>query len=165
LLPFDSTSSYAVNSRKRVKQKGKDSRTWRLRLKHLQENWEPLMSKLASGYLSWKYEPRPPMPTSDSPTVPPSPWDFSIEVADIYTVQTTAQIHRSAEVESTAEALVLNGYLPTTPESPSFAVSLKTLELFRCIRIRKPSFSIEAFAKVLCDLYGVRLSVYQVVIL
>lgn len=115
------------------------------------------MGKLVSGYLSWKYEPCPPAPASDS-----SPYDFSIEVADIYTVQTIAQIPRSAEVESIAEALVLNGYLPTSPESPSFAVSIKTLELFRCIRLRKPSFSIEAFAKVLCDLYGVRLLVYYI---
>jgi hypothetical protein len=111
------------------------------------------MGRLVSGYLSWKYKLHPPVPAPDSPT---SPWDFSINVIDIYTVRTTAKIRRSAEIESIAEALVLNGYLPTSPESPTLAVSLKTLELFRRIRIRKPSFSIEAFAKVLCDLYGVR---------
>ncbi|KAH7904203.1 hypothetical protein BJ138DRAFT_1239965, partial [Hygrophoropsis aurantiaca] len=39
--------------------------------------------------------------------------------------------------------------------TPSLAFSLPTLELYRRIRLRKPSFSVEAFAKVLCDLYGI----------
>lgn len=42
------------------------------------------------------------------------------------------------------------------PINPSIAISLKTLDLYRIIRQRKPSFSFEAFAKVLCDLYTVR---------
>ena len=53
------------------------------------------------------------------------------------------------------EALVKNGYLGNTPMTPSLAISLKTLELFRRIRLRKSSFSAEAYAKVLCDLYSV----------
>jgi hypothetical protein len=122
------------------------------------------MSKLVSGYLSWKYAPSPLAVNSPSvlphapASTPASPWDFSMPVINLYTLETTAYIHRGAEVESVAEALVLNGYLPTTPESPSLAVSLKTLELLRCIRIRKPSLSIQAFAKVISDQYGVCIS-------
>ncbi|OCH83908.1 hypothetical protein OBBRIDRAFT_815670 [Obba rivulosa] len=56
---------------------------------------------------------------------------------------------------SAAEALTLHGYLATTPVSPSFAISFKTLELFRRLRLRKPSFSAEAFTKVICDFYVV----------
>ena len=35
------------------------------------------------------------------------------------------------------------------------AVSIKTLELYRRLRRRKPGFSIEAFTKVICDIYMV----------
>ena len=64
-------------------------------------------------------------------------------------------IHRRSDEHPIAEALVLNGYLGTSPQSPSLAVSLKSLDLYHRIRLRKPSFSCEAFTKVVCDLYAV----------
>ncbi|KAG1781307.1 hypothetical protein EV702DRAFT_1177559 [Suillus placidus] len=53
----------------------------------------------------------------------------------------------------TAEALVLASYLGTTPQAPSIAISITTLELYHRLRLRKPSLSVEAFSKVICDLY------------
>jgi hypothetical protein len=111
-------------------------------------NWKPLIVKLVAAYILWKYS---------STRLASTEWDFNIEVLDLYTLDTEAHICRSADIDSSAEALVRSGYLPTTPVSPSLAVSLKTLELFHRIRICKPSFSIEVFAKVLCDIYGVSL--------
>ncbi|KAG2360342.1 hypothetical protein BDR07DRAFT_1452022 [Suillus spraguei] len=81
------------------------------------------------------------------------PFDFSINVINIYTLVTTTNIRSAATIETAAEALVLSGYLGTTPHSPTIAISLSTLELYRRPRLRKPSLSIEAFAKVICDLY------------
>lgn len=51
----------------------------------------------------------------------------------------------------------MSGYLGATPHSPTIAISLSTLELYRRLRLRKPSLSVEAFTKVLCDLYHVRI--------
>jgi hypothetical protein len=51
--------------------------------------------------------------------------------------------------------LISRGYLPTTPINPLVAISLRTLEFYKLLQQRKPSFSVEAFTKVLCDLYGV----------
>jgi hypothetical protein len=79
-------------------------------------------------------------------------WDFTIEVIDIFILSTQALIVRSAAI---SEALVLNGYLGTSPENPTTAISLRTLELYTRICAHKPSFSVEAFAKVICDLYMV----------
>ncbi|KAI1784334.1 hypothetical protein LXA43DRAFT_901762 [Ganoderma leucocontextum] len=53
------------------------------------------------------------------------------------------------------EALVLNRYLGTSPDQPSLAISLKTLELLQCIKLCKASFSIEAFTKLLCHYYSI----------
>lgn len=61
----------------------------------------------------------------------------------------------------TAEALVLAGYLGTTPQTPSIAISITTLELYRRLRLRKPSLSVEAFSKVICDLYEVRHHIFS----
>ncbi|KAG1888306.1 hypothetical protein F4604DRAFT_1877422 [Suillus subluteus] len=79
--------------------------------------------------------------------------ELSIDVINIYTLQVTAVIHHQASVSAISEALVLNGYIGASPLSPTIAMSLSTLELYHRIRLRKPSFSVEAFAKVVCDLY------------
>jgi hypothetical protein len=106
------------------------------------------MESLVFAFLQWKYQAIPHQSTSSS-------LDFTIPVLDVYSMQTAAMISRDIDSKSAAEAIVLNGYLGTTPENPQLAVSLRTLELYLRIRIRKPSFSLEAFAKVACDLYGV----------
>ncbi|KAG1874961.1 hypothetical protein F4604DRAFT_1680819 [Suillus subluteus] len=124
----------------------KDQRGWRQRLIRLHANWAPIVSTLTSGYLKWKYSP----PPEDSEACP---YDFSINVINIYTLVTTANIRSAATVETAAEALVLSGYLGATPHSPTIAISLSTLKLYRRLRLRKPSLSIEAFTKVICDLY------------
>ncbi|KAH9944949.1 uncharacterized protein BXZ73DRAFT_86554 [Epithele typhae] len=53
----------------------------------------------------------------------------------------------------TVEALALLGYLGNTAIGPSIAISFATLELFRCLKLVKPSFSTEAFAKLVCYKY------------
>jgi len=111
-------------------------------------------------YLEWKYgvAPEPP-PTSmdvDPSTETPSAGNtiFTIDVLDIYTLDASVMIS-CPDHNFLVEALVQKGYLGNTPIFPSLAISLKTLELFHCLRLRKSSFSMEAFAKVLCDLYSV----------
>ncbi|OCH83864.1 hypothetical protein OBBRIDRAFT_815682 [Obba rivulosa] len=80
---------------------------------------------------------------------------ITVDVIDIYTLDSSAYISRSADSRSAAEDMALRGYLATTPVSPTLAISFKTLELFRRLRLRKPSFSVEAFAKVICDFYAI----------
>ncbi|KAJ8454198.1 hypothetical protein ONZ51_g13169 [Trametes cubensis] len=65
----------------------------------------------------------------------------------------TATIQRDA-AQTTVIAMAQQGYLAASPISPSLAITFNTLEHFRLLRLRKPSFSIEAFAKVLCDSYA-----------
>ena len=95
-----------------------------------------------------------PSTPSPGPTDNSSSFDFSIDTVDIYTLQRTHAIHRTAQMK-TAVALMTQGFLSNVPLRPSIALSLKTLELYWRLRLRKPSFSVEAFAKVVCDLYMV----------
>lgn len=81
-------------------------------------------------------------------------FSFGINVVDIHSLETEATIHRNEDTKASV-ALVQAGYLGTVPEQPSLAISLRTLELYHTLRLFKPSFSIEAFAKAMCHLYSV----------
>jgi hypothetical protein len=105
----------------------------------------------------WMYSPstRPPSQMHMDSTSPDD-FSFPLDVLDIYTLETSVFIPCSGQ-ELPIQALVKNGYLGNTPKTPSLAISLRTLELFRRMRLRKSSFSVEAFVKVVCDLYSVSL--------
>ena len=104
------------------------------------------MDSLVDALISWKY------PNQLNSSLPSHDltYDFEIEVVDIFSPSATAVISRSADSTSIPVALVHSGYLGTTPLVPSLAVSLKTLQLFHTIRMHRASFSVEAFAKVVC---------------
>ncbi|KAJ3551111.1 hypothetical protein NM688_g4924 [Phlebia brevispora] len=79
--------------------------------------------------------------------------DFTIQIVDIYTLETLKTIEFRPPATSGAGVLVQHGYIGASPIDPSVAFSIKTLKLFRRLRLRKASFSTEAFSKVLCDYY------------
>ncbi|KAG0708391.1 hypothetical protein DFH29DRAFT_1045059 [Suillus ampliporus] len=54
-----------------------------------------------------------------------------------------------------ASALVRQGVIPCSPISPSVAVTVDALEFYRIAHLRDPHFSMQAFAKTLCDLHAV----------
>ena len=125
-----------------------------------------VLPSLTEAFLRWKYPELPTTtPTSDTPAastssdtpvvdLDPVSYDFSIESVDLYTLTTSIFVPHTSSMTA-AEALILQGYLATSPVDPTLAISIKTLELFRRLRCRKASLSVEAFAKVLCDLYAV----------
>ena len=80
--------------------------------------------------------------------------DITIDVLDIYTL-TIKKTFARGDHQRTPVAIAESGYVAVSPISPSLAISFKTLELFHRLRRRKPSYSIEAFTKTICDLYGV----------
>ncbi|KAI9064712.1 hypothetical protein FKP32DRAFT_1611038 [Trametes sanguinea] len=130
----------------------KDERTWAHRMQNLDDNWRPLIPRLVSAYLRWQDagDVSPSEPPVDSSAGPAS---FDIDIIDFYTLRHSATVPMPPQCETRAEALVLSGYLGTSPLQPSLAISLKTLELFRRLRLFKASFSVEAFTKLLCYYY------------
>ncbi|KAG6883355.1 hypothetical protein C0993_006607 [Termitomyces sp. T159_Od127] len=89
------------------------------------------MDDLADAYLVWKHLTNEPT-TTELDIVPK--YDFIIHVVDIYMLHTDATIHFTESSKFVAVALVLQGYLGTTPEQPSIAMSLQTLKLYYRIR-------------------------------
>ncbi|GBE82650.1 hypothetical protein SCP_0410350 [Sparassis crispa] len=82
-------------------------------------------------------------------------YSFTIEVIDLGSLATSTVITRTQDSRSAVLAIAASGYLAIIPVTPSLAISFKTLELFRCLCLQKASFSVEAFAKVICDYYAV----------
>jgi hypothetical protein len=147
----------------------RDTRTWRQRLERQQSNWKAVLPSLMEAFLKWKYA-EPTTTTSDTfdantsapantdPAVDVDPvsYNFSLDCVDLYTLATSIYVPRTSSMTA-VEALMIQGYLATSPVDPTLAISIKTLELFRRLRCRKASLSVEAYAKVLCDLYAVRI--------
>jgi hypothetical protein len=98
-----------------------------------------------------------PVPTNNCPSLPSDSYSFTIAIIDIFTLQTSTFICRDADSLSPAIDFVQAGFLSHVPMSPSVAISLRTLEHFCHLHLRKPSFSVEAYVKVICDSYKVLL--------
>ncbi|TEB39060.1 hypothetical protein FA13DRAFT_1619949 [Coprinellus micaceus] len=129
-----------------------DGRTWRNRRTRFDTTWNDHHEAMTDAYLRWRY-PRPQTDdTMEQDTPADNDLDLAIVAVDLYTLQREAVVPWRNE-EVSAVSLVKAGYMGNSPISPSIAISLKTLELFKVLRQRKPSFSFEAFTKVLCDLY------------
>ncbi|KAI0786237.1 hypothetical protein C8Q75DRAFT_794249 [Abortiporus biennis] len=79
--------------------------------------------------------------------------EFCITVYNLWSLETQFTIWRHLQSLSPAIDFMRHGYLVKTPQSPTSAIAIRTLELFYHIQQRKPSFSVEAFAKVICDYY------------
>ncbi|KAG1780889.1 hypothetical protein EV702DRAFT_1193717 [Suillus placidus] len=127
----------------------KDSRTWRQRLRNPHANWATLIPSLVDAYLQWKSSTSHHCHCSmDELAYCANEYDFTVNTIDIFTLELSASISQSADCLSPSVALMSRGYIGNTPHQPSFAVTIRTLKLFRLLRLRKPSLSVEAFAKV-----------------
>ncbi|KAI0081425.1 hypothetical protein K474DRAFT_1682021 [Panus rudis PR-1116 ss-1] len=115
-------------------------RSWRERRSAEFNSWLAVMDELVDCYIAWKY----PTPTNIAAVDTPSQ-------GTPYTIEKT--IHRPPDSVCPALDFALHGFLARSALSPSIAISFRTLEHYHKLRSRKPSFSAEAFAKVLCDSY------------
>lgn len=64
------------------------------------------------------------------------------------------QIDHLKTDETTICSFIRNGLVPSAPWTPAYAVSIRTLEIYRLTHLRSPHLAIEPFVKTLCDVYG-----------
>lgn len=118
----------------------------------MESNWAPFIDKMANAFMKWKAcgsEAPPPEDLCDASGTE------VLCVIDLYGLRRSILLARYLASESSAEDIVLNGFVGNSPIEPSLAISIPTLELYRRLRMRQASFSIQSFVKVICDLYGV----------
>lgn len=54
-----------------------------------------------------------------------------------------------------AVSLILQGLIPSAPETPTVAFTIRVVEMYRVSQLRCPHFTVQPFVKSLCDLQGV----------
>ena len=134
-----------------------------MRVARQEEAWGKVLDEVTKGYIQWKYrspadaEPNAPTGPSADAEQPEQTYAYGVDAYDIFTRTARLTIQRRADSISPAIDLIRHGYLAKSPTKPTVAVAITTLELLYRLRQRKPSFSIEAFAKVVCDYYNVGL--------
>jgi len=52
-------------------------------------------------------------------------------------------------------AILRNGLIPCAPFTPTLAITVRVLELYRVTQLRCPHLAIQPFVKALCDLHGI----------
>lgn len=86
-------------------------------------------------------------------------YTVTVSIFELFSLEMSLTISRPPTSTSVPLDLAAHGFLAKTPVSPEVAVGFQTLELFHRLRLRKPSISVEAFTKVICDYYEVGLFV------
>lgn len=147
----------------------RQTKAWRPRRQREYEAWDSLLGPMTDTYLQWKYggasakdapsrapvgqaaDSASPLPNTQDASSPQ--WELS--VFDLQMLRPTLLVDRSPESISPALDFMAHGFITKTVRSPDIAVSIATLELLYRLRQHKPSFSIEAFTKVVCDYYEV----------
>ncbi|KAJ2927303.1 hypothetical protein H1R20_g9790, partial [Candolleomyces eurysporus] len=125
---------------------------WRARTTQFNENWGNV-DDLATAFLQWKDLSSANPNAATAPHHPALPVvEFDMELVDMFSQERKLHVCLP-DNETIVPHLIVEGYLPTTPINPLVAISLRTLEFYKIVRQRKPSFSVESFTKVLCDLY------------
>ena len=137
---------------------GADTRTWKDRRGRELHAWDKYIDRLTDSYMTWKFSNKEPV-SACVPSLTGEKYPYSLTVFDIFTMEEELTVYRPETSDCPAIDFALNGYMTKTPVKPEVAIGFRTLELFHRLRLRKPSLSIEAFTKVICDYYEVNFAV------
>ncbi|KAG8752940.1 hypothetical protein FRC12_011728 [Ceratobasidium sp. 428] len=145
-----------VNSHRRMK------RTWQQCGRNDHANWKVQMARLASALLRWEHQ--APDEAQHEPTTNEEAellFTATIVVIDVFDRSSRTFTSRSGEVYPN-ETLIRGGCLASSPLVPVTAFSLDCLRLYRALRSRCSSYSVETFVKTLADIHHVHFHSYHV---
>ncbi|KAJ3554298.1 hypothetical protein NM688_g3185 [Phlebia brevispora] len=144
-------------------------KTWKDCKERQMTTWNTIIGTLVDTYLAKQY-PRPypvypcnePEPMDTHPDTSGAPdlenttadSEYTVQVYDLWTLKSELTFTCKPDSVSPAIELMALGYVAKTLKRLSVAISLRMLQLLYQLQQRKASFSIEAFAKVLCDYYS-----------
>ncbi|KAF9232688.1 hypothetical protein BU15DRAFT_90591 [Melanogaster broomeanus] len=144
--------------RKRKSCAHKDTRKRRDRVLCRTEAFNIQMHALIDSYIRWSHDQeqtngRSAFEGMDQADIDAGAERWKVHVVDVF---------RAEEVICTikpndsyiASALIRQGLMPCSPISPTTAITINALELYRTAHLHSPHFSIQAFVKTLCDLHG-----------
>ncbi|PPR06009.1 hypothetical protein CVT24_004721 [Panaeolus cyanescens] len=143
-----------------VKSKSKkpqfDGRTRRDRIIRASQGLESQIEALTNAYMKWEatvgkdgYENTCPV----SPEVEENVPSYNIAVLDLFSSFNYNAVI-CTEDATIASCLLRHGLIPNSPFKPSYAVTVRTLEVYQSIHLRCPHLALEPFVKGLFDVQG-----------
>ncbi|KAA1467688.1 hypothetical protein DENSPDRAFT_877519 [Dentipellis sp. KUC8613] len=120
--------------------------SWATRIRNAESAWGSQMSALGDAYLEYTNKP------VDAPAIGYEP--FSLPVVDVYDLSPAKTLYHIKGSYYINVELLRQGFLGASPWNVSMAFSLRTLELYRALRLRQPRLSIQAWIQTLCDLHN-----------
>ncbi|KAF7976958.1 hypothetical protein HWV62_5018 [Athelia sp. TMB] len=138
----------------KFKRRRVDHRTRRDRNERRNRAFQAMAETLADAFMQWDYA-----QTHEHAPVEPELGERSIpiRVIDLFKTRDITCIYPIID-GSPAPSIIRHGAMPTAPKSPSVAISIQALEMYRCAHFRCPQFSIQAFVKTILD---VQITPYQ----
>jgi hypothetical protein len=152
-----------------------EHRTRRDRNERLHQGFRKQMKVLVDAYMDWSYrnrdaghedglapDPRNISSQGESSVVLfdvfgkfPSKLLEMIEVIDIRSACRSVTYAMLATDKGIAAALVRQGMIPCAPFAPVYAISIRTLDIFKSLRCRCPYLTVQPFVKGIMDMLGV----------
>lgn len=138
-----------LNRRKYV-----DHRPKSLRIQRSEAAWDAILEDLATALMDYRItsieQPNPTWGDDDQQTGIP----VDIPIIDIVSRTEERRVYFDG-VENSIVTMLKRGLLAATPTNPQYAITVDTLYFYHRLRLRKPSFSVQAFSKFVCDLYRI----------
>ncbi|KAI0058312.1 hypothetical protein BV25DRAFT_1902184 [Artomyces pyxidatus] len=123
--------------------------TWSQRIIKQEARWQDQLPTLVLAYLQHRHNP---LPVDDSGAAA-SP--FSLASFNVYECSTTKTFHQISGLMYTNATLLHQGYLGSAPSSVNMVISVRSLELYRQLRLRQPHLSVQAFLRAVCDMHNI----------
>ncbi|KAG6887198.1 hypothetical protein C0992_000143 [Termitomyces sp. T32_za158] len=135
--------------------KRKDQRTRRDRIQNRIEAFQLQIDDIVNAYMNWAA-----LMGNNAFEAKPTPSQGLIETSLKLHVMDVFQsfpftLGLTPTDANILAALLCHGLLPTAPLKPTFAFSIRVVELYRITNLRSPHFTIEPFVKSLCDLHRI----------
>ncbi|KAF7967191.1 hypothetical protein HWV62_35590 [Athelia sp. TMB] len=150
-VPDTCITSYHPEKRRR-----RDNRTRRDRNKIREDTFRIQMPAMRAAYLDYSFAQAVNQGNDSASAAPPADsGSMTVKVVKPFSSE-DVQITILPTNKYITSALVHQGLLPCSPISPTVAISIEAMELYRVAHLRCPHLSIQAFVKTLCDLHTVQ---------
>ncbi|KAH9972566.1 hypothetical protein BGW80DRAFT_1119934, partial [Lactifluus volemus] len=138
--------------------KRRNVQTWSARIQSVQSKWDAQLPSLIDSFLQYKRSGGRLEDDQASGTAE----TFTLLLFDVYGMCFVcidfSESHLFLQLPGCMYPntnLLLQGCLSSAPTRVSFVISLRTLELYRRLRVRQPRLSIQAWVRTLCDYHNI----------
>ncbi|KAI0247383.1 hypothetical protein BJV78DRAFT_1157258 [Lactifluus subvellereus] len=130
------------------------SQTWSMRSIQLQSRWDEQLPSLIEAYLDFKLHECDNQPVYTRLNTGDTTDQFQLLYIDVYDFSYDHTFLQLPGCIYPNVNLLRQGCLSSSPTQVSFAISLRTLELYRWLCIHQPCLSIQAWVCSICDYHN-----------